>query len=202
MCIKLEVWEILFKLSTNDHSDEAFLLTSKFWPWWVVCLCPRAMYMYKIMKNMHKIRGQSYFLKRTTSDQSDDLSACIKKIVPKGCLVLPLGFIYIYEIKQNIIWNNEAKGIFLELVQHNGNNKSFEMQPKLVPSWLYAHALGLFSNDDPGLILTIFMTGSNLFLMLLYGWQLIEHWVLLYFQVCSNSAYPQHSGEQYRPMVF
>ena len=27
----------------------------------------------------------------------------------------------------------------------------------------YAHALGLFSNDDPGLTLTIFMTGSNLF---------------------------------------
>ena len=34
---------------------------------------------------------------------------------------------------------------------------------------------------------------------------LIEHWVLLYFQVCSNSAYPQHSGERYRtngPLVF
>ena len=27
----------------------------------------------------------------------------------------------------------------------------------------------IFSNDDPGLTLTIFMTGSNLFLMLLYG---------------------------------
>ena len=39
-------------------------------------------------------------------------------------------------------------------------------------------------NDDPVLIWTIFMTGSNLFLMLLYGWQLIEHWVLLNFQVC------------------
>ena len=33
MCIKSEVEEILFlfKLATNDHSDEAFLLTSKFW---------------------------------------------------------------------------------------------------------------------------------------------------------------------------
>ena len=27
MCIKSEVEEILFKLATNDHSDEAFLLT-------------------------------------------------------------------------------------------------------------------------------------------------------------------------------
>ena len=40
--------------------------------------------------------------------------------------------------------------------------------------------------------------------MLLYGWQLIQH-ILMYFQVCSNSAYPQHSGERYRtngPLVF
>ena len=27
MCIKSEVEEILFKLATNDYSDEAFLLT-------------------------------------------------------------------------------------------------------------------------------------------------------------------------------
>ena len=27
MCIKSEVEEIRFKLATNDHSDEAFLLT-------------------------------------------------------------------------------------------------------------------------------------------------------------------------------
>ena len=32
MCIKSEVEEILFKLATNDHSDETFLLTSKFGP--------------------------------------------------------------------------------------------------------------------------------------------------------------------------
>ena len=40
----------------------------------------------------------------------------------------------IYEIKQNIIQNNEAKGIFLVLVQNDGNNKSFKMLPELVPS--------------------------------------------------------------------
>ena len=57
-----------------------------------------------------------------------------KKIVPKGCLFLPWGFIYMYEIKQIIIWNNEAKGIFLELVQNDGNNKSFKILPELVPS--------------------------------------------------------------------
>ena len=35
-------------------------------------------------------------------------------------------------------------------------------------------------------------------LTLLYGWQLIQHWVCMHFQVCSNSAYPQHSGGRYR----
>ena len=42
--------------------------------------------------------------------------------------------------------------------------------------------------------------GQICFRMLLHGWKLIhaQHWVLMYFQVCSNSAYPQHSSERYR----
>ena len=39
--------------------------------------------------------------------------------------------------------------------------------------------------------------GQICFRMLLHGWKLIQHRVLMYFQVCSNSAYPQHTG----PMV-
>ena len=39
-----------------------------------------------------------------------------------------------YEMKQNIIQNNKAKGIFLEVVQNDGNNKSFKMLPELVPN--------------------------------------------------------------------
>ena len=42
MCIKSEVEEILFKPAINDHSDEAYPFTSKFWPLWVVCPCPMA----------------------------------------------------------------------------------------------------------------------------------------------------------------
>ena len=41
MCIKSEVEGILCKLATNDHSDEAYLLTSKFWPLWVVVVGER-----------------------------------------------------------------------------------------------------------------------------------------------------------------
>ena len=47
--------------------------------------------------------------------------------------------------------------------------------------------------------------GQICFRMLLHGWNLIQHWVLLYFQVCSNSTYPQHSCERYRtsgPLVW
>ena len=47
--------------------------------------------------------------------------------------------------------------------------------------------------------------GQICFRMLLHGWKLIQLWVLMYFQVCSNSTYAQHSGERYRtngPLVF
>ena len=67
------------------------------------------------------------------------------------------------------------------------------MLPELVPS-------GAFFKWWPWVDLDNFMTGSNLFPVLLYwyGWQLIQYWMLMYFQICSNSAYPQHSGERYR----
>ena len=104
------------------------------------------------------------FLKDATSDQSDKTFLHALKIATKMCLFLPWSFLYIYEIEQNIILNNEAKGFFLKQVQNDGNNKSFKILLELVPNfWLYAHALRLLSNDDPGLTLTIFMTGSNLF---------------------------------------
>ena len=47
MCIKSEVKEILFKLITNGHSDEAFLLTSKLWS----CHCLRAMFKLLFLSN-------------------------------------------------------------------------------------------------------------------------------------------------------
>ena len=40
--------------------------------------------------------------------------------------------------------------------------------------------------------------GQIYFLMLLHGESLIYRIHFMYFQVCSNSAYPQHSGERYR----
>ena len=51
-CIKSEFEEMFLKLATNNQSDEAFLLTSKFWLKWVVCPCPRAIYIYKIINKV------------------------------------------------------------------------------------------------------------------------------------------------------
>ena len=50
ICIKSDK-EIFFKLATDGQRDEASLLTSKFCPQGVVCPCPAAIYMYKIIKN-------------------------------------------------------------------------------------------------------------------------------------------------------
>ena len=100
-------------------------------------------------------------LKYATSNQNDKTFLLPSKQTKKSPrIVFPCpGAIctYMYEIKQNIILNNEAKGIFLELVQNDGNNKSFKMLPELVPSGCIP--MELFSNDDPGLTLTIFMIG-------------------------------------------
>ena len=41
---------LFLKLATNEWSEETFLLTSKLCPLGAVCPCPRAIYMYKIMK--------------------------------------------------------------------------------------------------------------------------------------------------------
>ena len=49
---------MFLKLTTNDRSDKMFLLTSKFHLQGVVSPCPGAIYMYKVMKKLYKIRLQ------------------------------------------------------------------------------------------------------------------------------------------------
>ena len=47
---------LFFKLAINGQSDKSFLLTSKVCPKGVVCPCPGAIYMYKFIKSVYKIR--------------------------------------------------------------------------------------------------------------------------------------------------
>ena len=109
MCIKSEVEEIFFKLATNDQRW-GLPVDIKFWPKWVVCPCPRAMYMHKIMKQMHKMRGQNYFFWNVQRVIKVIRLFCFhQNIVPKSCLFLPWGYMYMYEIKQNIMWTASSE---------------------------------------------------------------------------------------------
>ena len=47
--VKNQTRDFFFQLATNGQSDKEFLLTSKFSPQAVVCPCPGAIYMYKII---------------------------------------------------------------------------------------------------------------------------------------------------------
>ena len=82
-CIKSDFKEMVFKLATNDRSDKMFLLTSKFHHQGVVSPCPRAIYMYKIMKKLCKIRLQRDFFKTCSKwPKWQEVSVDIKILSP------------------------------------------------------------------------------------------------------------------------
>ena len=55
MYIKSDFKANFFKPATNGQSDKGLLLTSKVRPQGVVCPCPGAIYIHKIIKNVYKI---------------------------------------------------------------------------------------------------------------------------------------------------
>ena len=97
MWIKSESEEICLKLATNSRSDKGFLLTSKVCPQGVFCLCPGAIYMYKIIKNVYKIRfRRDHFETCNIWAKRKDLSVVIK-ICPQGIVCPCPGAIYMYK---------------------------------------------------------------------------------------------------------
>ena len=92
MCIKSEFKEICLKLATNGRSDKGFLLTSIVCPQGVLCPCPRAIYMYKIIKNVYKIRFQrDFFLNWQQMGKVIRTFCWHQNFVPKGLSVPALG---------------------------------------------------------------------------------------------------------------
>ena len=71
MCIKSELKEISLKLATNGRSGKGFLLTSKVCPQGGFCPCPRAIYMYKIIKMCIKSDFEEIILKLATYGQRE-----------------------------------------------------------------------------------------------------------------------------------
>ena len=85
MWIKSEFKEICLKLATNGRSDKGFLLTSKVCPQGVFCPFPRAIYMYKIIKSVCKIRfRRDHFETCNIWAKKKGFSVVIKFLSPMG----------------------------------------------------------------------------------------------------------------------
>ena len=95
MYIKSDFKAIFFKPATNGQSDKGFLLTSKVCPQGVVCPCPAAIYMYKIVKNVFKIIS---FFKLATNGQSGKGFLLTSNFCPQGVVCSRPGAIYMYKI--------------------------------------------------------------------------------------------------------
>ena len=145
MCIKSEFKEICLKLATNGRSDEGFLLTSKVCPNGVYCPCPGAIYMYKIIKNVYKIRfRRDHFKTCNIWAERKALSLVIKILFPMDCLPLH-GAIYIWWNMKKMYIKSDFKEIFLNLQQMGKVIRAFCWHQKFGPKGLYALAPGLYT---------------------------------------------------------
>ena len=94
-----------------------FILTSKFCSQWVVC--PGAIYMYKIVKNMNNIRFQGDFLKLVPNDRSDKRFLLTSKFCPLGVVCPWPTAIYILLNHEKMCIKSEVEEIFLKLATNN-----------------------------------------------------------------------------------
>ena len=163
MCIRSKVKEIFLKLVTKVmrpscwHQNFGPHVLSA--PAQGLCTC------IKSWKNMHKIKRHSRAIFWIMQPVIKVIRPfCFhQKLSPMVVSSCPGAIhVYMYEIKQNIILNNEAKRIFLEFVQNDGNNKSFKMLPELEPSGCMPMPW-VFFKWWPCVDLDHFMTGSDLF---------------------------------------
>ena len=128
------------KLVTNDRSDKMVLLTSKFCrPQGIVSPCPWAIYMYKTIKKVYKIRLQrdcSKWLKW------HEVSVDIKMLSPGVCLPMICGYIHVLN-HEKMCKSQKLKSFFLNL-QH--------MTKVMRPSWWHQHfGLNMLSAPAQGL---------------------------------------------------
>ena len=120
MYIQSEFKEICLKLATNGRSDKGFLLTSKVCPQVVFCPCPGAIYMYKNIKNVYKIRfRRDHFEICNIWAKRKGLSVVIKILSPMDCLHLPGTTLYIHMLKheKNVNTIGLQSSFFLNLQQ-------------------------------------------------------------------------------------
>ena len=142
MCIKSEFKEICLKLATNGRSDKGFLLTSKVCPQGVFCPCPGAIDMYKIIKNVYKIRFRGdHFETCNKWAKWQGLSVDIRILSTKGFLPLPWGYIHVEKHKKMCI-KSEFKEICLKLATNGRGDKGFLLTSKVCPQGVFCPCPG------------------------------------------------------------
>ena len=92
--INSEFKEICLKRATNGRSDKGFLLTSNVCPQGVFCPCPGAIYMYKIIKTVYKIKipKRSFW---NLQHMGKEKRPCHKIFVPNGLSAPAWGYIHV-----------------------------------------------------------------------------------------------------------
>ena len=139
-----------------------------------------------------------------------EVSVDIKILSPRGCLSLTCCYIQLLNLEKMFI-KSDLEEIFWKVATNDQSDEAFLVASKFECSCiskcvliLNQHILSTQVSDTGPMVLWLWKDQFR-FLMLLHEWKLIQHSMLMYFQVCSNSAYPQHSGERYRtigPLVF
>ena len=133
MCIKSEFKEICLKLATDGWSDKGFLLTSKVCSEGVFCPWPGAIYMYKIIENVYKIRfRRAHFETCNIWAKRKGLSVVIKILSPVDCMPLP-GAIYIMVKREKNVYKIGLQSNFFRPVTNGQSDKGFLLTSKVCP---------------------------------------------------------------------
>ena len=110
-----------------------------------ICPCPGAIYMYKIMKKLYKIRLQRGFFETCNKwPKWQDVPVDIKISFPRGGQPLPRGYIHVQNHERNCI-KSDFKEIFLKHVANDLCDKSFLLTSKFCPLGLSAPDLWLYT---------------------------------------------------------
>ena len=103
---KIGLQSSFFKPATNGQSGKGFLLTSKVCPQGVVCACPGTIYIYKIIKNVYKIR--LLFLNLPRICKVIRAFCWHQYLSPRSCLPLPWAYIHVQ--KHENIYQDQVSG--------------------------------------------------------------------------------------------
>ena len=110
-----------------------FCWHQKFAPKGFICPCPRAIYMYKIIKNVYKIRfRRDHYETCNIWAKRKGLSVVIKILSPIDCLPLP-GAIYIWWNMKKNVYEIGLQSIFFKPATNGQSDRGFLLTSKVCP---------------------------------------------------------------------